>query len=89
MFYFNGQITGQPLIQWKLMLECRTQELASPVEKEIADLGYDSLSSRSLPTLSITQITGMANQKIYIIFYKLSSRDGLISSDSFVLFLYF
>jgi hypothetical protein len=69
------------LIQWKLMLECRTQELASPVEKEIAELGYDSLSSHSLPTLSITQITGMANPKT-ILFYKLTSRDGFISSDS-------
>lgn len=49
------------------MLECRTQELASPVEKEIADLGYDSLNSRSLPTLSITQITGMINTKKHAI----------------------
>ncbi|XP_063404631.1 uncharacterized protein LOC134688085 isoform X2 [Mytilus trossulus] len=50
-------ITGQPLVQWKLLLECRTQELATPVDKEISDMGYDGLSGRSLPILSITQVT--------------------------------
>ncbi|XP_052092114.1 uncharacterized protein LOC127728604 isoform X1 [Mytilus californianus] len=50
-------ITGQPLVQWKLLLECRTQELAMPVDKEISDMGYDGLSGRSLPILSITQVT--------------------------------
>lgn len=47
------------MVQWKLLLECRTQELASPVDKEISDMGYDGLSGRSLPILSITQVTGM------------------------------
>lgn len=50
----NLLITDQSGVQWKLLLESRTHEILSLPDKELLDLGYNTVDGRNLPIISIT-----------------------------------